>query len=782
MSISEDKIILNLCDAVAEVIYINVKLQRVGHTPFQTQCDGDPHGSTAAKKKKYLTKKIKTSETGGLAATQQNCGTDTVLWTLDKPDATLDVKIDPFTGLTQQGGDVDYVSSGISIEDGSSCTTDRITSRRTEVGGTYTKCDGSTANRFIDISFQNENTDEKLSTNASSLLNHFTIFNTTEIPEYNTFVDVIPGTDGVQNRSGASVSTMPKTEPWRAKHFVDEDGINKTQLYVRFLEDTVYTEATGSYEEDGTVSDDYFPAGDSGTKKNATAGQILTIQPPDEKNTFIEIHVCQHLTVCSLPSCDIQIEGTKANEVKKARSEVDCSNCTGGYSGGCGASQIPTCPCACVYTNAARFKGANGKRYAKKTTSSSSSISGSVSADIDVERKTYFPGGCTDYDENGEVVMSSDGSKDDFFHGKISGNATISGTKTSSSSSEVNSCTDDPDPDNPDPTDFTSGGSINSTDKIIARGSRSEENKPSTFSCSNPDTVYPDWNYSDGSHDMEGFITANASLSAPSLSGTCESETETSISVSVSEHSDLSYGWLAHPHGYGGSATKTEIPVSNTFDKGGSSATSTATFSTSFSEDLNDNSDGYGPNPDLLREKITASGTFSGTATNSIVLSEPVEAEANYDVTIIPNTSVPEDDPAYDDGVRDGTLTESIDYEGSTRSHVNLTEITFDVTTIPSPALYDKKSLTHRSYLNYLISELDKSDESKAILSHKTITDLVDTRCNNPHDESDQWTVEKKRAINISLGDEDGNTASVTRVTCFSVVDLDSEDSCPQPN
>ena len=164
------------------------------------------------------------------------------------------------------------------------------------------------------------------------------------------------------------------------------------------------------------------------------------------------------------------------------------------------------------------------------------------------------------------------------------------------------------------------------------------------------------------------------------------------------------------------------------------------------------------------------------------MLSDPVEAESNYTVTIIPNTSVPEDDPAYDDGVRDGTLTESIDYSGSTRSHIDLTEITFDVTTIPSIQLHERKSLTHRSYLNFLISELDNSDEAKAILSHTTRTELVDTRCNNPYDENDQWTVEKKLALSISLGDQDGNTASVTRTTCFSVVDLDSEDSCPQPN
>jgi len=315
-SIPENKLILSLCDAVAEVIYINVELQRLGHTPFQTQCDGDPHGNTAAKKKKYLTKKIQTSETGGLQATQENCGANSTLWTLDKPDGTLDIKIDPFTGLTQQSGDTGFVSSSTSIEDGSSCTSDSITNRRTEVGGTYTKCNGSTANRFKEITFQNENTDEKLSTNASSLLNHFTILNTTEIPEYNTFVDVIPGTDGVQNRSGASVSTMPKTKPWRAKHFVDESGINKSQLYVRFLEDTVYTEATGSYEDDGTVSGDYVPV-EQGTVKTATAGEIITIEPPSQKNTFIEIHVCQHLTVCKLPSCDISIQGTKANEVKR---------------------------------------------------------------------------------------------------------------------------------------------------------------------------------------------------------------------------------------------------------------------------------------------------------------------------------------------------------------------------------------------------------------------------------------------------------------------------------
>ena len=359
-SIPENKLILSLCDAVAEVIYINVELQRVGHTPFQTECDGDPHGSTAEKKKKYLTKKIQTSETGGAQATQETCGvSDVVLWTLDKPDADLDVKIDPFTGLTQLSGDVGFVSSSTSIANGSSCTSDSITNRRTEPGGTYTKCDGSTANRFTEITFQNENTDEKLSTNASSLINHFTIFDTTEIPEYNTFVDVIPGTDGVQSRSGASVSTMPKTKPWRAKHFVDESGITKSQLYVRFLENTTYTEATGSYEDDGTVSEDYVPV-EQGTVKTATAGQVLTIEPPSEKNTFTEIHVCQHLTVCKLPDCDISIQGTKANESKKAIPTADCSNCTGVFGGGCGASQIPTCPCECVYTNAAAVKATDG--------------------------------------------------------------------------------------------------------------------------------------------------------------------------------------------------------------------------------------------------------------------------------------------------------------------------------------------------------------------------------------------------------------------------------------
>tara|TARA_Y100000114_G_scaffold153084_1_gene172419 strand:+ start:7391 stop:9634 length:2244 start_codon:yes stop_codon:yes gene_type:complete len=745
-SIPENKLILSLCDAVAEVIYINVELQRVGHTPFQTQCDGDPHGNTAAKKKKYLTKKIETSETSGLQATQQNCGQDDVLWTLDKPDARLDVKIDPFTGLTQLEKDVNFVSVGTTIEDGSSCTSDTVTNRRTEPGGTYTKCDGSTANRFTEITFQDENTDEKLSTNASSLINHFTIFNTTEIPEYNTFVDVIPGTDGVQNRSGASVSSMPKTEPWRAKHFVDESGINKSQLYVRFIEDTVYTEATGSYEEDGTVSNDYFPAGDSGTVKTATAGEIITIAPPTEKNTFIEIHVCQHLTVCNLPDCDIEVKGTKANESKKALPTADCSPCTGTFGDGCGAAQIPTCPCACVYTDAARFVGTDGKRYGTKTTSSSSSKTANITIDIDVSNTGFGLGGCSTGEPNDEL--------DDSITFEHDGTATITGTVSSSSSSVSITCSDNPDPESDSSGEFEGGGSITTVETT-------DTGDDSTGECVR--TITTD----SGDTDMEDFVEFSGGDATAATIGAgsdnCAQDGTTSVGVGITYPVDAT----SDPNE--GTITR-EITATH------SSITSTATSNTTISEDIINTSGEH------FSSVVTTSGTVTGSASSSIVLSDPVEAESNYTVTIIPNTSVPEDDPAYDDGVRDGTLTESIDYSGSTRSHIDLTEITFDVTTIPSIQLHERKSLTHRSYLNFLISELDNSDEAKAILSHTTRTELVDTRCNNPYDENDQWTVEKKLALSISLGDQDGNTASVTRTTCFSVVDLDSEDSCPQPN
>lgn len=145
--------------------------------------------------------------------------------------------------------------------------------------------------------------------------------------------------------------------------------------------------------------------------------------------------------------------------------------------------------------------------------------------------------------------------------------------------------------------------------------------------------------------------------------------------------------------------------------------------------------------------KITTSSTITGTQLLKIVLSDPVKAESNYTETIIPNTSVPEDDPNYDDGVRDGTLVESITYTGNSRSEVNLTEVIFEVQTVPSPAL--DKALEHFTYINYLISEIDYTDPNEAVLKHETFTELIDTRCNNPERDNPGWTVEKRKQFQL---------------------------------
>lgn len=72
-------------------------------------------------------------------------------------------------------------------------------------------------------------------------MNHFTALDTSEIPQYNAFVDIIPGTNGTQSRSGASVSNLDESLPWRAKHFVSEDRINKSRIIAKFLVDAPYT-------------------------------------------------------------------------------------------------------------------------------------------------------------------------------------------------------------------------------------------------------------------------------------------------------------------------------------------------------------------------------------------------------------------------------------------------------------------------------------------------------------------------------------------------------------
>ena len=748
MSISRNKVILSKCKPVAEVIYINVELDRVGFTPFQTECNGDPHGNTSAKKKKYLTKKISTSETGGLAAIQQNCGEDTVLWRLDKPEAELEVKIDPFTGLTQEGKDVGFVSATLSIPDNSNCTEDTITNRRSEFNSTYVKCDGTTANRFIDISFSKENTDEELSTNADSLMNHFTIFDTTVIPEYNTFVDVVPGTDGKKSRSGASVSSMPKTKPWRAKYFVDENGINKSQLYVKFLEDTIYTEATGSYNNDGSVSDDYNPLA-QGTVKTASSGQFITVEPPTEKNTFIEIHACQHLTVCERPDCNISVKTTDADETIKAREEINCENCTGNFGGGCGASQIPDCPCACVYTDGARFLGTNGKRYARKKVSHSSSSEVNVTVNTDVVDTVLMLGGCSDVDENGNHTENPD--LDTHIETTFSGSTEYSGTESFSSSSESITCSDDPDPESDSSDPIEASGDLTVTEVYTDRNEEDGE-------C--VDSVSTDSGTAD-----PGVSVGGTSLYALALGGDvsiCAEDDEKLVTVST----EYPGTFQSEPN---------EGTISHTVEATGSSITATSVMTVDVSKPVADVTYGSENSSHTVYD-ITASGSVTGEATRSIVLSDPVDSDSNYTVTLVPNTSVPEDDPAYDDGVRDGALTESIDYSGGRRSHVDLKEVTFDVTTIPSSGL--KKSLEHRSYLNYLISKLDKSDETKTVLSHETKTEFVDERCNNPENESDQWTVEKKLPVSIDLGDVDGNTATISRVSCFVKVDFESEDSC----
>ena len=210
--------------------------------------------------------------------------------------------------------------------------------------------------------------------------------------------------------------------------------------------------------------------------------------------------------------------------------------------------------------------------------------------------------------------------------------------------------------------------------------------------------------------------------------------------------------------------------VVRTISATANSITSTAEMTGSVTEPVVDISLGNDAFGNEIFTKGEVSGSIEGTATTSIVLSDKLELEGNYTETIIPKTDVPTDDPSYDDGVRDGTLTEVIDYAGITRSHVDLTSVTFDVTTIPNT----NSSLNHKSYLNFLISKLDNTDPTHQILSHETTTEFLDQRKNNPLNEFDQWTITKKFDLSIDVGDVDGNTASITKHSCFSIVEPDS--------
>ncbi len=139
--IKKDQVYLAPCGPVAEIIYINVDLLRYGHSPFQVDCNGTPHGNTTNKKKKYLRKRITSSQTLGKSAYTVGCGGSptSALFTLRKPTATLDVEVDPFTNLIQKKQDVEYLSNlGISNMSSSlPCVVDTIEIRRIGFSCTY---------------------------------------------------------------------------------------------------------------------------------------------------------------------------------------------------------------------------------------------------------------------------------------------------------------------------------------------------------------------------------------------------------------------------------------------------------------------------------------------------------------------------------------------------------------------------------------------------------------------------------------------------------------------
>ena len=702
MSKSKDKPILNACKPIAQVIYINAELQRVGHTPFQTDCEGRPHGSTSGKKKKYLTKRETSNFASGGSAV--DLADNKKIWTVlsGTKEKRVTSEYDPFTGLLQRTGDTEH---NITPPTANNCTTDSITARtitssQTVAGG----CGDSETTRRYGINFSNENTDEKLSQNASKMLGHFDVFDTTNIPEYNTFVDVVPGTDGKKERSGANVENMPSGLPWRAMHLVGPGGITKSKLIVKFYEDTAYTVAEGSYDKDGEVDDDYDPLAD-GSLRTASSGSTITIDPPSEKNTFIEVHACQFLTNCLHPLCSSSLVDTEAKEErKKARGSDEYENC--------------------AYPYGARFMAPNGDLYQSKSESSSTEISGN--ADVS-------------YSSSSTSTIDSCELNSGTYSQSNSASGSTSGSYSYSSSSKIYSCPEQGD------SEFDSDyeeSSDNPTGDVFD-GSYSETMSYCDCELNPVDQRPPKWNCSEASSSDSGPLTEWGSLSWQAGGVSTSIENDCSYDVSVSAGASVG-----------------SQPSFRIFDMAGEG---TGTKSLSYSENsVTLNSGGTASGSAGPPEEYSYSGSISASATVSttrtISLGDKVDTEGNY------TESVTLDDPD-----RDGTVSESISYNGSYRSHIKLISAEFEVETTPKI----KKRAEHRTYINYLLSELDNEDPNKAILSHKTFNQLMVTRDNDPEKDDDSWTVKRKFPISIALSDADGSICTISSVSCFTAMDVD---------
>ncbi len=700
MSTSKDKPILNACRPTAQVIYINAELQRVGHTPFQYDCEDRPHGSTSGKKKKYLIKEETSNFASGGQAIDLYDGKP--IWTVfgGSKEKRITSEIDPFTGLLQRKGDTEHT---ITAPPAHNCTTDSITARTITSNETVSGgCDDdSTTQRRYSIKFSKENTDEVLSQNASKMLGHFDIFDTTNIPEYNTFVDVVPGTDGKKERSGANVKNMPSYLPWRAMHRVTKQGITKSKLIVKFYEDTAYTVAEGSYDEDGEVDDKYNPLQD-GSVKTASSGSTITINPPSGKNKFIEVHACQFLATCLQPLCSSSLVDTEAKEEKK-KAQVDYE-----YED-------------CEFAYGARFRAPNGDLYQTKSEETSTESSSSAS---------------TDYSSSYDYTFDSCELNSGSMSVSITASGSISQGYTSSTTSKIYSCASqgtnesdsDYDADNEDRGYINGNYSENGT---YCKCKRTDPNDPDSLVCN--ETSYSDG----GPMDEWGSMSVRGGGADTSLNDDCDFETFVSAGASVGNMpSHAIYSLSAE-----GTGTKT-------FSYSKNSVTVVSSGQASGSE---------GP-PEGSGYSGSITGSSSTTATRTVSLGDKVNTESNF------NESVTLDDPD-----RDGAISESITYSGAFRSHIKLISAEFEVETIPKI----KKPAEHRTYINYLLSELDNEDPNKAILSHKTFNQLMITRDNNPKKEDDSWTVKRKFPISIALSDADGSMCTISSVSCFTAMDVD---------
>lgn len=441
-----------------------------------------------------------------------------------------------------------------------------------------------------------------------------------------------------------------------------------------------------------------------GEVRQAQKGEVVTFNAPAEPGAYFQVHACQALTACLYPSSTHETD-TSASEIVDGI-EDDCP-----------------------YELNARYIGGDGKRYRSysnyRTDNNTRSLEYRSISDFD------FDSG----DRNIKTTRDGTASRSEVENMRTRKERTCeeaiiqTGTRTTThtkSGSEVKEDTEDGETETISQDDSGSW----STQKTCDDGSCNETEN-------NNDAESFWFLYSFG--DAPNAVYFSEYDPSPDYPTRCNCEK--SYSGKVSKYFPEVNITLEWP----GTETRT-IECDETTRK--------YTYFASIPESGQNGSSNYETYLGTGTATITATASAEKTFITEEALEDPAETKVNYPKSIIPNDE--------EDGNRDGETCASVEYSGSRRTETSVDSMDVSVDVVISFT----NPQNYRTYIAWVVSELDESDPNCPQLKISQESQLIDNR----YVKEGSYTV--SFAKNQPVGStEDGKTKCVTSVESYVVTD-----------